>query len=590
MTSEPTRAPDPATGVARAVLEHYHRHRHALVAVNAAAADAFARRDWRTATGSVAARLDAYADGVAGAVAAIADLGEPGSDRGVWVAAKARFAGAFTGDGGSAPDRDIAETFFNSCTRRLLGTVGVDPQVEFTAGPPAAGEAKLVRVPGPDVEKLIHDVVTAPELGDRWHNLTRDALLGADEVRRALRLHGATAEVDEAVMVAAPFFRGQGAYLVGTLVAGPTVLPLAIAIHHTSRGLVIGAVLTEPGEVGVLFSYTRAAFCVDTAAPAALVRFLGDVVPTRTTAELYTAIGYPKHGKTELYRDLSRHIAGGTERFDHARGIRGMVMIVFAVPGYDVVFKVIRDRFPHPKQTTRQRVMDKYRLVSRHDRAGRLVDASEFENLRFPVDRFEPPLLEELATEASRAVVVDGDRVVLKHVYVERRLAPLDLYVREANPVRARAAIVDYGRAIKNLAAANVFPGDMLLKNFGVTRGGRVVFYDYDEITPLTECNFRRLPESSRPDDEMSAEPWFGVGEHDIFPEEFSRFLGLRGELWEALDYHHGDLFEVRFWQRMQQRIRSGEAIEVFPYSRSRRLGARLRQVGPVAAAGVAVE
>jgi isocitrate dehydrogenase kinase/phosphatase len=226
--------------------------------------------------------------------------------------------------------------------------------------------------------------------------------------------------------------------------------------------------------------------------------------------------------------------------------------------------------------------MEKYRLVARHDRAGRLVDASEFENLRFPVDRFEPALLDELVTEAARSVVVDGDQVTLQHVYVERRLAPLDLYLREANPVRARSAIIDYGRAIKNLAAANVFPGDMLLKNFGVTRGGRVVFYDYDEITPLVDCNFRVLPESDQPDEEMAADPWFGVGSHDVFPEEFSRFLGLRGELWQALDYHHGDLFEVRFWQRMQQRLRSGEAIEIFPYSRGRRLGARLRRVGPV--------
>ena len=314
---------DPATGVARTVLEHYHRQRDALATVNSAAADAFARRDWRIAHGAVAARLDAYADGVAGAVAAVAGLGAPGYDREVWVAAKARFADAFTGAAGSAPDRDIAETFFNSCTRRVLGTVGVDPEVEFTETPPVAGVPDLVRVPGPDVERMLHDVVSAPELGGRWHNLTRDALLGADEVRRALRLHGATAEVDEAVMVAAPFFRGQGAYLVGRLIAGPITMPLALAIHHTTRGLVIGAVLTEPGEVGVLFSYTRAAFCVDTPCPAALVTFLGDVVPTRTRAELYTAVGYPKHGKTELYRDLSRHIAAGTDRFDHARGIQG---------------------------------------------------------------------------------------------------------------------------------------------------------------------------------------------------------------------------------------------------------------------------
>ena len=222
--------------------------------------------------------------------------------------------------------------------------------------------------------------------------------------------------------------------------------------------------------------------------------------------------------------------------------------------------------------------MSKYHLVFRSDRAGRLIDAQEFEHLRFPVDRFTAALLEELEREAQRSVTIDDESVVLHHVYVERRVVPLDIYVREANPVQARSAIVDYGRAIKNLAATNVFPGDMLLKNFGVTRGGRVVFYDYDEIETVTSCNFREMPETDVAEDEMSADPWFGVGEHDIFPEEFVNFLGIRDDLRRVFDYHHGDLFGVRFWKRVQDRLASGEIMEVFPYRRGRRLGARMRR------------
>jgi len=248
--------------------------------------------------------------------------------------------------------------------------------------------------------------------------------------------------------------------------------------------------------------------------------------------------------------------------------------VVFTLPGFDVVFKIIRDRFPFPKQTTRRQIMAKYRLVFRHDRAGRLVDAQEFEQLRFDRDRFSDALLAELEAEATRAVSIDHESVTLHHVYVERRVIPLDIYVREANPVKARAAIVDYGRAIKNLAATNIFPGDMLLKNFGMTRTGRVVFYDYDEITELTRCKFREMPDTDDPNDEMSATPWFGVGDDDVFPEEFTRFLGLREELRDVFDYHHSDLFGVRFWQRTQERVKSGETIEVFPYERHRRLGA----------------
>jgi isocitrate dehydrogenase kinase/phosphatase len=173
-------------------------------------------------------------------------------------------------------------------------------------------------------------------------------------------------------------------------------------------------------------------------------------------------------------------------------------------------------------------------------------------------------------------VTISGETVILHHVYVERKVIPLDIYLRESNPLKSRTAIIDYGRAIKNLAMSNIFPGDMLLKNFGVTRSGRVVFYDYDELSRVTECNFRDLPQTGDPDREMSAEPWFGVGGNDVFPEEFRNFLGMRGELREVLERHHSDLFEVRFWKRIQERVRSGEVIEIFPYDRSRRLGASL--------------
>jgi isocitrate dehydrogenase kinase/phosphatase len=503
-------------------------------------------------------------------------LDDRAADPATWAAAHGDYARAVAG----RMDVEIAETFYNSITRRFLTTLGVDARVEFLERRPlpAADEVKVDRFEvGSGVAAALETAVTAPGLASSWLNLGRDVRLASEEIRRSLGLHGVGHDVTEIELLRTPFYRGHGAYLVGRLWSGHIALPLGIAIHHTNRGLAIGAVLTETEDVSVLFSYTRAAFFVDAPRPGALVAYLAMLMPERTRDELYTAIGFRKHGKTELFRDLSEHIATSDDRFEFARGIRGMVMIVFTAPGFDVVFKVIRDRFPYPKQTTRRRIMSKYRLVSRHDRAGRLVDAHEFEHLRFDRSRFAPDLLDELARQATRSVSIDDQYVTLHHVYVERRLAPLDLYVREANPIKARAAIVDYGRAIKNLAAANIFPGDMLLKNFGVTNGGRVVFYDYDEIVPLTQCNFREMPESDRADEEMSAEPWFGVGEDDVFPEEFTRFLGIRGELREAFDEHHRDLFGVRFWTRMQERLEAGEVIEIFPYKRSRRLGAVLR-------------
>ncbi len=543
----------------------------------------FAHRDWLLHQSDAIERFDAYAEQVDGAVAAVTErCGAAAGERDLWASAKPRFSALVA----EWPDAEIAETFFNSITRRFLTTIGVDPQVEFldTHAPPPSDAATVVRydVAG-DLEAALEAAVTAPHPDLRWQNLRRDLRLAATEIRRSIGLHGMSTPVERIELLAAPFYRGQGAYLVGRFRTGDMVLPLAIAIHHTTRGLVIGAVLAEATDLSVLFSYTRSSFLVEAPAPAAVVSYLAALLPTRSRDELYTAIGHRKHGKTELFRNFFRHITTSSDRFEHARGIRGMVMIVFTAPGYDVVFKVIRDRFPYPKQTTRRQIMAKYRLVARHDRAGRLVDAHQFEQLRFDRARFSEDLLAELTGDATRSVTVDEEHVTLHHVYVERRLAPLDLYLREANPVKARSAIVDYGRAIKNLAAAGIFPGDMLLKNFGVTRSGRVVFYDYDEITALTDCNFRELPDSDRPDEVMSAEPWFGVGGADVFPEEFTRFLGIRGELREAFDYHHGDLFGVRFWTRMQDRLRAGEVIEIFPYKRSRRLGAGMRRsAGPV--------
>ena len=275
-------------------------------------------------------------------------------------------------------------------------------------------------------------------------------------------------------------------------------------------------------------------------------------------AEIYTAIGYHDHGKTELYRELLRHLRASGDRFEHARGERGMVMAVFTMPGFDVVFKVIRDRFPEPKSTTREKVMERYDLVFQHDRAGRLVDAQSFEHLSFDRERFAPELLEELLGGAGETVALTRDRVVIRQLYTERRMTPLNLYLREAEPEAARKAVLDYGQAIRDLAATGVFPGDVLPKNFGVTRHGRVIFYDYDELALVSECRFREMPAPEHAEDETRAEPWFYVADNDIFPEEFLSFLGLPGALREVFLDAHRDLLGVRFWRDMQERLRGG--------------------------------
>ena len=349
-------------------------------------------------------------------------------------------------------------------------------------------------------------------------------------------------------------------------------MPLLIALVNEEGQMVADAVLLTEDEASIVFSFTRSAFHADIDDPREVIHFLKSIMPAKRIAELYTALGYNKHGKAELYRDLMQHLDRSIDSFEIAPGDRGMVMVVFTLPSYDIVFKVIRDTFDYPKTTTRNQVLERYQLVFKHDRAGRLVDAQEFEHLAFPVHRFSERVLQELRETAGGSIAIDGDRIIIKHVYTERRVTPLNLYLRHTTDGGARETALDYGQAIRDLAATNIFPGDLLLKNFGVTRHGRVIFYDYDELCLLTDCNFREMPKPRTVEEEMAAEPWFYVGRGDVFPEEFISFLGLYGILREVFLEAHGELLTAEFWTRIQARHRAGEVVDIFPYRPARRL------------------
>jgi isocitrate dehydrogenase kinase/phosphatase len=410
-----------------------------------------------------------------------------------------------------------------------------------------------------------------------YARLEADAAAVGARIDARLSEPGALATVGKAEMVRAVFYRGQSAYIVGLLYAGSHRIPLIIALSNGEDGVFVDAVLLTENEASIVFSFTRSYFHVDVARPYDLVRFLRRLMPRKRVAEIYIAIGQNKHGKTELYRDLLRHLRSTEEQFELAPGTRGMVMIVFTMPGYDDVFKVIRDTFLPPKRATRRSVMGKYRLVFQHDRAGRLMDVQDFQHLAFQRSKFSDAVLDELLSEAAGTVRLEGDSVIISHVYVERRVVPLDIYVREAAGPAAADAVIDFGQAIKDLASTNIFPGDLLPKNFGVTRHGRVVFYDYDELSTLTEISFRELPTPRDETEALAADPWFPVGDRDVFPEEHQSFLGLAPPLREVFFAHHADLFAVEAWRAIQERIRSGELIEVYPY----RQDARLPGTGP---------
>jgi isocitrate dehydrogenase kinase/phosphatase len=376
-------------------------------------------------------------------------------------------------------------------------------------------------------------------------------------------------------------FRNQTAYAVGRVVNGAHMYPFAVAIKRRGdERLYVDALLTDPTELALLFSANRAYFLVDMEVPSAYVEFLRTVVPDKTASELYTMLGLQKHGKTLFFRDFLHHLRHSTDRLVVAPGIQGLVMCVFTLPSYPYVFKVIRDRISPSKDTDAARVKQKYALVKHHDRAGRMTDILEYSNVAIPRERFTDALMAELESAIASQLELDGDHVIIRHVYIERRLAPLNIHLRDADAGATTRAIRDYGNAIKELAAINIFAGDLLFKNFGLTRYGRVVFYDYDEIEYLTDCRFRMIPKAPAGVDDMSGEVWYPVGPHDVFPEEFATFLLTDPRVRDAFLAFHADLLDARWWQAMQQANRDGRQIEVLSYPESirfRRKSARPR-------------
>jgi isocitrate dehydrogenase kinase/phosphatase len=564
-----------AERAAAAILGTYEAYAAEFGEITRRARRRFETRDWRGTQSDAADRLALYRrylDEVIAELPALLDA--DARNRTTWTRIRSIYAGLME----SRLDAELAETFFNSVSRRVLATVGSDADTEFLAFP-ASGPLERT---GPMVfdvyrgERTSCDAVLCLLAACGWtapyEDLERDAQLVSRTLDARLRDAGWAGGAFEIDVLREPFYRNKGAYLVGRIRGARELVPLVLPLLHGERGIFVDAVLLTQDEASVVFGFSWSYFFVDAPHPRGLINFLSSIMPHKRVDELYTSIGHNRHGKTELYRSLMRHLERPDARFAFPEGEEGMVMCVFTLPSFNIVFKIIRDTFEAPKNTTRQAVMDRYHFVFQRDRVGRLADAQEFEHLELRRRCFPDDLLAYLLRVAGETVQVVGDRVLVRHLYTERRVTPLNLFVERADAAAARDAILDYGNAIKDLAGADIFTGDMLLKNFGVTRHGRVICYDYDELCLLRECSFRRLPQPQTIEEELAAEPWFHVGEHDVFPEEFNPFLVPGGRLRDAFLRAHGDLLRVEFWARVQERLRAGEIFDLFPYKQSRRL------------------
>ena len=552
------------------ILEGFSEYRHEFRLITAGAQVRFETADWKGIQVAAIKRIELYKRVIGQMVTKITPLVAampPDS----WSEIKRHYESLIK----SRPDFGLAETVFNTVYRKLFPDQLLSDESLFVRESLIEiphFDADLVQTFGPEsqLKVVVEEMLSAYEFDSPWLNLPVDIRSIVSAMLESIPLLRQSVAI-EFSMLKHVFYRNKGAYLIGRMKADGHVFPIAIPIQNRGDGLFIDTVLWNERDLSRIFSFTRAYFMVDVIYPNEMVEFLLDLLPNKKAWELYMSLGFYKHGKTVFYRSFLDHLDNSSDQFVIAEGIKGMVMAVFASSSYQVVFKIIKDKFSPTKRLTQDQVRDAYYLVKTHDRVGRMADTQEFSNMAFPRQRFSEALIAELERVVPSAITLTDDLVIVRHLYTERMMTPLNLYLRDKRGFQLRRVIDDYGSAIKQLAAANIFPGDMLLKNFGVTRHGRVVFYDYDEICYLTEINFRKIPPSQNPEDSMSAEPWYDVRPNDVFPEEFENFLFNSGPMKDIFTELHGDLFTAEFWQGLQTNINEQQLLDVFPYPARRR-------------------
>jgi isocitrate dehydrogenase kinase/phosphatase len=564
--------------IARTILEGFEKRWAQFRALSAAAKEAFEKGDRARAHELSRLGIGTYDERVRESVESVLRrYPEARTEETLWPQVKQALIGLLY----DHKRPECAETFYNSVACRVLDRTYYRNEYIFWRQAVATEFIEADNVTWrswyPDDGNLLttfRDIVRSLGLSLPFENLRRDLRKVLISFREHLPGHRERQLNFQVQVLSSLFFRDMGAYVVGRLLNGNLQTPFVACLRHASsgHGLYVDALLLKPEHLAALFSLSRAYFIADMDVPSEYVAFLNQLMPGKSKAELYTSVGLQKQGKTLFYRDLIWGLKHSTDAFVLAPGARGLVMMVFTLPSFPWVFKVIRDEFPPPKNITRDEVRAKYLLVKYHDRVGRLPDAMEYSDVLFPAERMHPTVLDELERSCAGSVDREGDRLVLKHLYVERRMTPLDLWLDDADLAQQSHAVREFGGAIRDLAEANIFPGDILLKNFGITGRGRVVFYDYDELSLLTEVNFRRMPSARDEAEEAAAEPWFHVGPRDVFPEEFLRFLFPPGRLRELFVEMHGELLDAAWWIARQEEIRAGRQPDPIPYPEDVRL------------------
>lgn len=572
-TSQSDQATDAAGHIADIIIAGFNEHFRTFNAINAGAMRRFESADWGAVQQAARARLQGYDKRVEQTILELNRKLAPqkqGLNQPLWREVKKQYARCLQ----SHRQPELAESYYNSvfCNmhhRRYFHNqnIFVTSSVNLNKVNVSSPVLRSFNVAAQNLLQTVEEMITSFNFTLPFENLERDATYVKERFFKASRFELGDREDYRIDIINSLFFRSKAAYIVGRIVSAYGDQVFAIPILNNERGsLYLDTLVLDVGQMNTLFGFARAYFMVETESPGALVDFLQTLLRRKSRTELYTHIGFQKHGKTQFYRELLEHLDNSTDQLVRAPGIEGMVMTVFTLPSFPYVFKVIKDKFPPSKDTTPEKIKEKYQLVKLHDRVGRMADTLEYSGVALPRSRFSEELLRELLAVAPSRISHSSQDVIIEHLYIERRMTPLNIYLQNATRKQKRDIIIDYGDAIKQMIAVNIFPGDMLLKNFGVSRHGRVIFYDYDEVEYLTSLRFRKFPEAATPEQELADSPWYSVGPNDVFPEQFKQLVLIDESLRQVFMQHHAELLDASYWQAQQKQIANGVHHDVFPY------------------------
>jgi|AntRauMFilla1563_2_1112583.scaffolds.fasta_scaffold00112_6 isocitrate dehydrogenase kinase/phosphatase len=529
----------------------------------------FRERDWLGTKSNQLQRLRLYKDVLIPLAEECRDiLQEHATEPSSWALIKNRYSTLIK----ETYNIELAETFFNSVVRKILPKTLINEEFMFvmegfnSCEIPENSDLLRTYPSSWDVEQIIRKILDDYDFGAPFMDKEQDISHLVKSVKDVILSRYRVSSDTKTQLMKPVFYRNKAAYLIGRTYLGHKWMPFIIPMMHGPKGVFVDTLIFDPHMMSNIFSFTRSYFMVEVTKPSQIVAFLSSVIPHKKSHELYNSLGFNKHGKTLLHRDFLLHLAQSKDKFEIAPGIKGMVMTVFTLPSLNLVFKLIKDHFEPPKSMTRQEVQAKYKFVSLHDRVGRMADTHEFEYFCIPLDRISPELLREFRNTVNSLIEIRDDKLIIKHLYTQRKLIPLNIYMENCTTEEGINVAKDYGRSVLQMAQANIFPGDMMTKNFGLTRQNRVIFYDYDEIEILTDMNFRQKPKAETYEQIYAPEPWYSIAKNDVFPADFKRWMIGRADVKAEFLQYHERLFDSNHWSTIQSKIAAGELLHAFPY------------------------